>query len=93
MQDVHWSAGLFGYFPTYTLGNIYAGCLYHKILDDVKAVMSEVQNGDLSSVIEWLNKNIYSYGSIKKPEQLIADSIGKKPDEKSLSKYLHNKFL
>ena len=31
MQDVHWSAGLFGYFPTYTLGNIYAGCLYDKI--------------------------------------------------------------
>ena len=93
MQDVHWSAGLFGYFPTYTLGNIYAGCLYDKILNDVKPVMSEVQKGDLSSVIEWLTKNIYSYGSIKKPEQLIADAIGRQPDEKSLINYLNNKFL
>ena len=93
MQDVHWSAGLFGYFPTYTLGNIYAGCLYDKILNDVKPVMSEVQKGDLSSVIEWLTNNIYSYGSIKKPEQLIADAIGRQPDEKPLINYLNNKFL
>ena len=93
MQDVHWSAGLFGYFPTYTLGNIYAGCLYDKILNDVKLVMSEVQKGELSSVIEWLTKNIYSYGRIKKPEQLIADAIGRQPDEQSLINYLNNKFL
>ena len=36
LQDVHWSAGLFGYFPTYTLGNIYAGCLYEKIIVKTK---------------------------------------------------------
>ena len=71
MQDVHWSAGLFGYFTNYTLGNIYAGCLYDKILNDVKPVMSEVQKGDLSSVIEWLTKNIYSYGRLKNHEQII----------------------
>jgi len=55
LQDVHWSAGLFGYFPTYTLGNIYAGCLYEKILNDSEDYMIDVNQ---AWKIDKVNSNI-----------------------------------
>jgi carboxypeptidase Taq len=92
LQDVHWSAGLFGYFPTYTLGNIYAGCLFEKILNTNNEILNKVQYGEFSDILEWLKKNIYVYGSTEKPEKIISNAIGKSIDEKPLIDYLNKKF-
>ena len=92
LQDVHWSAGLFGYFPTYTLGNIYAGCLFEKILDTNNEALNKVQYGEFGDILEWLKKNIYVYGSTEKPENIITNAIEKNIDEKPLINYLNKKF-
>ena len=92
LQDVHWSAGLFGYFPTYTLGNIYAGCLFEKILDTNNEALNKVQYGEFGDILEWLKKNIYVYGSSEKPENIISNAIEKNIDEKPLIDYLNKKF-
>ena len=92
LQDVHWSAGLFGYFPTYTLGNIYAGCLYEKILNDNKDIMHEVKKGKFKEIITWLTKNIYNYGSSEKPDKIISQAINKEVSDLPLINYLKNKF-
>ena len=92
LQDVHWSAGLFGYFPTYTLGNIYAGCLFEKILNANNEILNKVQYGEFTDILEWLKKNIYNYGSTEKPEKIISNALGKSIDEKPLIDYLNKKF-
>jgi len=92
LQDVHWSAGLFGYFPTYTLGNIYAGCLFEKIINTNNNALSEIQNGKFDAVLEWLKKNIYVYGSTEMPETIISNAIEKNINEEPLIEYLNNKF-
>ena len=92
LQDVHWSAGLFGYFPTYTLGNIYAGCLFEKISDTNNEALNKIQYGDFAGILEWLKKNIYVYGSSEKPENIIINATGKNIDEKPLINYLNKKF-
>ena len=92
LQDVHWSAGLFGYFPTYTLGNIYAGCLFEKISDTNNEALNKIQYGDFADILEWLKKNIYVYGSTEKPENIISNAIEKNIDEKPLIDYLNKKF-
>ena len=92
LQDVHWSAGLFGYFPTYTLGNIYAGCLFEKISDTNNEALNKIQYGDFADILEWLKKNIYVYGSSEKPENIIINATGKNIDEKPLINYLNKKF-
>ena len=92
LQDVHWSAGLFGYFPTYTLGNIYAGCLYQKMKEEITNLMSDLSEGNTFNARVWLKNKIHNHGSTKKPNDLIEESIGEKPSEKPLSNYLENKF-
>ena len=54
LQDVHWSVGLFGYFPTYTLGNVYAGCLFKALREDLPDVDAQMEAGDLSGATGWM---------------------------------------
>ncbi len=91
-QDIHWSAGLFGYFPTYCLGNIYAACLFEKMQKEIPSMMIDLQNANTKKVRKWLFKNIYSYGSTLDAKKIISKAIGKNPDEKPLLKYLEKKF-
>ena len=83
---------MFGYFPTYTLGNIYAGCLYEKILNEKKDIMYEVEKGKFNEIITLLNKNIYNYGSSEKPDKIISKAINKEVNDLPLINYLKNKF-
>jgi len=83
---------LFGYFPTYTLGNIYAGCLYEKIISENKDIMLEVEKGRLNEIITWLTKNIYNYGSCEKPDKIISQAINKEVSDLPLINYLKYKF-
>ena len=92
LQDVHWSAGLFGYFPTYTLGNIYAGCLFEKIINTNKNALKEIEHGKFNTVLEWLKRNIYIFGSTEKPEKIISNAIEKDINEEPLMEYLNKKF-
>ena len=93
LQDVHWSAGLFGYFPTYTLGNIYAGCLDVAMRVELGDVDAAVAKGDISAPVSWMREKIHRAGAIHLPVELITRATGAAPSEKPLLDYLNTKFM
>lgn len=92
LQDVHWSIGLFGYFPTYSLGNIYAGELFAKMSEEMPNMDEYFSKGETGVALEWLGKHVHSRAHIVAPEQIIADAVGHAPTEKPLMAYLERKF-
>ncbi len=70
LQDVHWSHGSFGYFPTYSMGSFYAAQFYQKAEQDIPDLNSEIAEGQYASLHQWLRENIYSYGRRLDPEDL-----------------------
>lgn len=92
LQDVHWSEGLFGYFPTYSLGNVYAGCLHERLRDDIPDLDVDLAKGDPSRATNWLRENLQRHGGLYEPKDLIARAAGVAPSEKPLLDYLEAKF-
>ncbi len=92
LQDVHWSAGLIGYFPTYTLGNIYAAQLYYAATDEMGDLETAFQVGDFRGILDWLGKNIHEKGSTYMPRDLLEKATGAPPDPIYLLLYCQNKF-
>lgn len=91
LQDVHWSGGMIGYFPSYALGNAYAAQITHTMEKalDFDAVC---RSGDLASIASWLNENIHQYGALKMPGRLIRDITGEPLNPAYLTDYLEKKF-
>ncbi len=92
LQDVHWSEALFGYFPTYTLGNVYAGCLHAALRQDIPDLDSHLAQGDPMPAVDWLRARVHRFGALKEPSQVIADATGETPGEGPLLDYLDAKF-
>ncbi len=92
MQDTHWASGLYGYFPTYALGNIYSGQIIDTIQRDLPDWRSQLAAGNLENIKKWLTSNIYSYGSLYDPAELIKKATGKEPAVKPYLQYLQEKF-
>ncbi|MEM6887311.1 MAG: carboxypeptidase M32 [Pseudomonadota bacterium] len=92
LQDVHWSVGLFGYFPTYSLGNVYAGCLYEAMRAALPALDADLARGDTSGATGWLRENVQQFGGLYEPCDLIARACGNAPSEAPLLAYLNRKF-
>ncbi|KQI69746.1 peptidase M32 [Loktanella sp. 3ANDIMAR09] len=92
LQDVHWSEGLFGYFPTYTLGNVYAGCLHQALRAAVPTLDDDLARGDTSAATGWLRSNVQQFGGLFAPVDLITRAAGQAPSEAPLLTYLEQKF-
>jgi len=92
LQDVHWSVGLFGYFPTYSLGNIYAGELFAKMQSDINGLDGMIARADLAAPLEWLHRNIHDHGRIIAPGQLIQNAVGHKASAAPLLASLNEKY-
>lgn len=92
LQDVHWSCGLFGYFPTYTLGNVYAGCLWQALRNAVPDVDTALARGDATPATGWLRENLQRHGGLRPPADTVAHACGFAPDEGPLLDYLEAKF-
>ncbi len=92
LQDVHWSVGLFGYFPTYSLGNVYAGCLHDALRAAVPGLDDQLAQGDLSGATAWLRDNVQRHGGLYEPRDLITRACGTSPSEAPLMAYLTQKF-
>lgn len=92
LQDVHWSVGLFGYFPTYTLGNLYAGCLHRTLREREINLDLHLAQGDIGPAIRWLRENLQRHGSLREPRDTIRVAIGGEPSEEPLLDYLEEKF-
>ena len=92
MQDTHWASGLYGYFPTYALGNIYTGQLLATLKKDMPNWSQRLAQGNLEDIKQWLTKNVYSYGDLYDPADLIQKVTGKKLDAEPYLKYLREKY-
>ncbi len=92
LQDVHWSAGLFGYFPTYSLGNVYAGCLHKALRQAVPDLDAQMAEGDLSAATGWLRETVQRHGGLYHPRDVIERACGTAPSEAPLLEYLEAKF-
>jgi len=92
LQDVHWPVGLIGYFPTYTLGNVYAGCLNAAMRRAVPDLDASLAKGDASPATAWLRENLQQYGGLYEPAEVIERATGAAPSELPLLDYLEAKF-
>ena len=92
MQDTHWASGLYGYFPSYTLGNIYCGQITAAVTKDSPDWRSQLAVGKLNQLNEWLKRNIHSRGDLYDPEELIKKATGRNLNSEAYLSYLNEKY-
>lgn len=92
LQDVHWSVGLFGYFPTYSLGNVYAGCLNAAMRRDLSELDVALGQGDTTAATGWLKDKVQRHGALYAPRATIEKAIGGPVSPEPLLSYLEEKF-
>ena len=92
LQDVHWSASLFGYFPSYALGNLYGAQIYYTLLKEEPKIMEDIAEGNLNNLHSWLKENIHKYGSIYSPAEIIKRVTGEELNPQYFIKYLKDKY-
>jgi len=92
LQDMHWSGGSFGYFPSYALGNLYGAQFLGKMLKEMPDYNKNIAEGNLDEIRLWLKENIHKYGSVYKPAELIKKVTGEELTAKYFIEYLNNKY-
>jgi carboxypeptidase Taq len=92
LQDIHWSAGLFGYFPTYTLGNLYAAQLFNTARSELAGLDDSFARGDFAELLSWLRDKIHRYGQRYRPIPLIERATGARPSARPLIESLRHKY-
>ncbi|WP_096188899.1 carboxypeptidase M32 [Evansella halocellulosilytica] len=92
LQDVHWSGGLFGYFPSYALGYVYAAQLKNAMDKDIENFDELLRQGNLSPIKEWLTKHVHQYGKSKEPLEILKDTTGEEINASYLINYLRDKY-
>lgn len=93
MQDIHWTDGGFGYFPSYTLGAMYAAQLFHAARTALPDLDNAIAQGDFSALFEWLRQNIWQHGSRFTTAQLIESATGEGLDSKYFRAHLTARYL
>ena len=76
LQDVHWSSGLLGYFPTYTVGNLYAASFKAQMEAELPSMWEEVGRGELGGVLGWLRQKVHEKGAMESPEEIFRAAVG-----------------
>jgi carboxypeptidase Taq len=92
MQDTHWASGLFGYFPTYALGNIYSGEILTAMEKDIPSWRDQISKGVFQEVKSWLIKNVYHYGNLYDPQDLMKKITGEGINIQHYLNYLDGKY-
>ncbi|GLH62331.1 carboxypeptidase M32 [Parageobacillus sp. G301] len=92
LQDVHWSGGSFGYFPSYALGYMYAAQFKHAMLKDLPHFDELLEKGELTPIREWLTERIHRFGKTKKPLEILQEATGEALNADYLIRYLEEKY-
>ncbi len=93
LQDIHWSMGAFGYFPTYSLGNINAAHLAKAARADGSALKGQMDKADFSGLLSWMRENIHGKGSLYLPGELIERAAGVPVSPQALIEHLLERYL
>ncbi|HEV3121212.1 MAG TPA: carboxypeptidase M32 [Isosphaeraceae bacterium] len=92
LQDIHWSAGLVGYFPTYTLGNLFAAQLYDRASEELGDLETEFARGEFGTLLTWLRDRVHRHGHRYHSAPLIQQVTGAPPDHRPLVRALRRKY-
>jgi carboxypeptidase Taq len=92
LQDIHWSAGLVGYFPTYTLGNLYAAQFFEQADRDLGGLAEQFKKGQFGPLLQWLRTNIHSQGQRYDAADLVRRVTGKPLSHQPLMRHLRSKL-
>jgi carboxypeptidase Taq len=92
LQDIHWSSGYIGYFPTYALGNLVSAQLWEKILEDIPALPSNIRSGDFSELLAWLREKVHQHGAKYDPQEMVKKITGSNISPEPYLRYLKKKY-
>jgi carboxypeptidase Taq len=92
LQDVHWSGGSIGYFPTYALGNLISVQIWEKVNQDMPALPDQIRRGEFAPLLAWLRENVHRHGAKFEPQELVQRITGSKIDPGPYLRYLQRKF-
>ena len=92
LQDVHWSGGMIGYFPTYSLGNLYSAQFFAAAKRDLPALEEEMARGEFSKLLGWLREKIHVHGKLYSAQQLAENATGEKLNSKYFADYISRKY-
>ena len=92
LQDVHWSMGAFGYFPSYMLGNLYAAQMLGKLREDLPDLDKQIASGDIAPLLGWLREHVHTLGGIYEPKELIERITGETLDASHFARYVRAKY-
>ena len=92
LQDVHWSSGLIGYFPTYALGNLISAQLWEKIQQDIPDLSDQIRRVNFEALLGWLREKVHCYGGKFEPQDLVQRVTGSKIDPAPYVRYLTRKY-
>jgi carboxypeptidase Taq len=92
LQDVHWSEGMFGYFPSYLLGHLISAQLTKTLEEDLGKIENLIESKEISKILGWLRKNVHHYGRSLDSEELVRKVSGAKLSPTYFLEYLDNKL-
>jgi carboxypeptidase Taq len=92
LQDVHWSSGMIGYFPSYALGNLVSAQLWERIHADIPDLAEQIRRGEFSQWLGWLVEHVHRHGAKFEPQELIQRVTGSKIDPAPYMRYLSRKY-
>lgn len=93
MQDVHWPAGLFGYFPAYTVGRLIAAQLYHAALQAHPDIPQHIAQGDFTALMNWLTKHVHQQASLTSMNELLHNSTGEPLNADYFLQHIRSRYL
>jgi carboxypeptidase Taq len=92
LQDIHWSQGLLGYFPTYSLGSFYAAQFFAQAMKEIPNLMLEIEKGNMKSLLAWLREKIHRHGRRYTSEELCTQICGEGLNLKHFMSYAERKY-
>lgn len=92
LQDVHWSFGGFGYFPTYALGNLVSVQIWERMEEDMPGIEEQVAKAEFGQILAWLRENVHVHGAKFEPQELVKIVTGSKITPEPYIRYLEKKF-
>ena len=93
LQDIHWYAGLIGYFPTYTIGALTSAQFANKLRKDIPDLDNKIEKGDFKSLIKWLKTNIHEKASFFSSDEILQKVTNSSLNAKYFKEYITNRYL
>jgi len=93
LQDMHWSGGDFGYFPTYAIGTIYASQLFKKLSEEKPTIFDEIEKGNFANILGWLREHVHKYGRLMSADEIIKNTCREGLNSRVFVDYLKGKYF